>query len=148
MELPKRKKLRLPDYDYSENGAYFITICTKNKAKILCSIQAPANEAEAPEIHLTPLGKTVETAIQKIPGMETYVVMPNHVHMIILNQDHTDISAKVRLFKSVVARKTGMKIWQTSFYDHVIRDESDFQIKWKYIDDNPAKWASDEYYGI
>ena len=148
MEQPKRKAIRLTEYDYAAPGAYFITICTKNKAKILCSIQAPENEAEAPKIHLTPLGTIIETAMQNIPGMETYVVMPNHVHMIILNRDHTDISAKVRLFKSVVARKTGMKIWQTSFYDHVIRDESDFQIKWKYIDDNPAKWASDEYYGI
>ena len=92
------------------------------------------------------MGKIVDEAIRKIPGIDKYVIMPNHVHLILWNQDQGNVATKIKVFKNVVAGKSGRKIWQTSYYDHVIRDDSDFLIKWKYIDDNPAKWASDEYY--
>ena len=140
------KSRRLHDYDYSSNGAYFITICTKNKQHLLCSIQAPLREDKAPTVHMSALGTITEDAILKIPGIEKYVIMPNHVHLIIRQEGGNSVSSKIRLMKSVVTAKAKQAIWQDLFYDHVIRDELDYQIKWKYIDDNPAKWSSDEYY--
>lgn len=51
-------------------------------------------------------------------------------------------------FKRAVSMKIGKSIWQKSYYDHVIRDEYDYQIKWQYIDDNPAKWSKDKMYNF
>ena len=147
MSNTNRKKMRLQGYDYSTNGAYFLTICTKQKQNLLCKIQAPVQEGDAPILTLTPVGAIVAEATEKIPGIHKYVIMPNHVHMIVLHENGVSLSTKIRLWKTVITSKCGASIWQASFYDHVIRDERDYLIKWKYIDDNPMKWASDEYYG-
>ena len=108
MQLQNRKSNRLQNYDYSTAGAYFITICTKNKAKILCEIVgggAPSSTPsrvgagvpssthyrvgggalDAPQIILSPLGKTVEKYIlssEHIKGISVskYVIMPNHTY--------------------------------------------------------------------
>ena len=48
--------------------------------------------------------------------------------------------------KRFTNKETGLSLWQASFHDHVIRDEHDYLSRWQYIDDNPAKWAEDEYY--
>jgi hypothetical protein len=55
MELPKRKNTRLKNYDYNQNGAYFITICTKEKQKILCDIVG-TGVPDGPKIKLKPYG--------------------------------------------------------------------------------------------
>ena len=146
MSGTNRKKLRLQDYDYSTNGAYFLTVCTRQKQKLLCEIQVPVIEGDAPILTLTPVGAIVAAATEKIPGIDKYVIMPNHVHMIVFQEDGKSIPTKIRLWKSVITSKCGMSIWQDSYYDHVIRDEKDYRIKWKYIDDNPMKWASDDYF--
>ena len=146
MSGTNRKQLRLQNYDYSATGAYFLTICTHQKKKLLCDIQAPVMEGDNPIINLTPVGSIVAAATDKIPGIDKYVIMPNHIHMIIFQQDGKNISTKIRLWKSIITAKCGTPIWQNSYYDHVIRDEKDYQTKWKYIDDNPMKWASDEYF--
>ncbi|MDE6660132.1 MAG: hypothetical protein K2K01_08490 [Eubacterium sp.] len=65
-ELPKRKSYRLKDYDYSSNGAYFITICTKNKIPILSKINVGASIARPPQVQLTQIGAVVEKGIQGI----------------------------------------------------------------------------------
>jgi len=88
MELPKRKPIRLPDYDYSHPGAYFITICTKDRRCILSSITVGADALGGPRLQLTDTGKVVEQYIlstDHIPGfrVDKYVVMPNHIHMIL-----------------------------------------------------------------
>ena len=144
---PQRKRMRLPDYDYTATGAYYLTLCTQNKEKILCRIIPPDREGEAPRIILSPIGKRVEEMIQKIPGIDKYVIMPNHVHMIVMNDDSGfPLSRKIQYFKSNLTRIIGRSIWQREYYDHIIRNELDYQTKWKYIDDNPAKWADDDYY--
>ena len=146
-DRPQRKGLRLTGYDYSANGAYFVTICTEQKEKILCRLLPPTTEGEAPRQILTPVGKAVEEMILRIPGIDKYVIMPNHVHLIILS-DGTGptLSRIIQFFKSNLTRKLGRPIWQREYYDHVIRDEYDYQIKWKYVDENPAKWTDDAYY--
>ena len=147
MEHPSRKALRLAEYNYCECGVYFITICTEGKKKLLCEIKPQQAVGEAPVVELSHLGRTVQEMIEKIPGIDKYVIMPNHVHMLIKNENGKSIPDVIRLFKVNVARKTRLSIWQRSYYDHIIRDESDYLTKWKYIDDNPAKWATeDEYY--
>jgi hypothetical protein len=52
----------------------------------------------------------------------------------------------VRSFKTLVTKEIGFSLWQTSYHDHIIRDEDDYLYHWKYIDENPAKWAEDEYF--
>ena len=91
MNLPKRKPTRLKDYDYSSEGAYFITICTKNKQKILCDIVGDGAH-DVPKINLSPMGEIVEKYIlstNKIPELtvDKYVIMPNHIHLILLLQN-------------------------------------------------------------
>ena len=88
MELPKRKPIRLPDYDYSTPGAYFVTICTKDRKCILSNLTVGADALGGPHLQLTDTGKIVEQYILStdlISGfrVEKYVVMPNHIHMIL-----------------------------------------------------------------
>ncbi len=146
MSDTSRKRLRLAGYDYTTNGVYFLTICTREKKKLLCDVKEAPLANEAPIVTLTELGRIVKQATEKIPGIDKYVIMPNHVHMILFLRENRSISTIIRLWKSVIAAKYGNEIWQKSYYDHIIRDEADYKIKWKYIDDNPSKWASDEYY--
>ncbi len=80
--MPERKKNRLADYDYSQPGAYFITVCVKNHACILGS-PVGADAHIGPHMELSAIGNTVEKYTQSIPGVGPYVIMPNHVHMIL-----------------------------------------------------------------
>ena len=56
------------------------------------------------------------------------------------------VSTIIGSMKRFVSKELGHSVWQKSYYDHVIRDERDYQIRWQYIENNPAKWALDEYY--
>ena len=141
-----RKKMRLENYDYTRGNTVFVTVCVSERKKLLGRIVEPRMEAELPTVELSEIGKIVDQYTGMIVGIEKYVVMPNHVHMIVTNQEGEDISKKIQAWKSMITREIGIRIWQRTFYDHVIRDEEDFQIKWNYIDDNPAKWALDSYY--
>ncbi len=88
MDLPNRKQIRLPDYDYSAPGAYFVTVCTQNRRCILSDICVGAGALDGPKPHLTDMGKIVENYIlstERIPGVhvDKYVIMPNHIHLIL-----------------------------------------------------------------
>ena len=81
-----------------------------------------------------------------IPGIDTYTIMPNHVHMIIIKSNGKPISSDIRSLKGLTVKNTiGLK-WQRNYYEHVIRDEEDYRIKREYIETNPARWADDEYF--
>ncbi len=141
-----RKTPRLQGYDYSREGVVFVTVCVEGRQKILCSICEPEIEGDAPETVLSEIGTVVEQYTNSMPGIDKYVIMPNHVHLIVFNRPGETISQKIRSWKILISKEIGKSIWQRSFYDHVIRDERDYLTKWKYIDDNPIKWSSDEYY--
>ena len=143
-QLPQRKQTRLKEFDYSSNAYYFITICTNEHECVLSNIitQADGTVLNA----LTPYGKVAESYLVTIPGVDQYVIMPNHIHMIIHKTNGKPIASDIRSFKVLVTKSIGKSIWQRSYYDHVIRDETDYMIKWKYINENPAKWADDKYY--
>lgn len=89
MELPKRKQLRLPSYDYSTPGAYFVTICTHEKKCILATIIPVGEGLAPPETELSALGQIVRDQIEALPlrypniSIDYYVIMPNHVHLLI-----------------------------------------------------------------
>ena len=90
MEFQYRKQNRLQNYDYSQYGAYFITICTKNREPFLSTITVPQNKTAGPNVILTPFGQIVENYINMIPTkypntkIDAYVIMPDHVHMILV----------------------------------------------------------------
>ncbi len=86
MNRPQRKRNRLPEYDYGSNGAYFLTVCTKNRACCLSKIQCNREEAA---VSLSSAGEIVASFIQIIPQkypsvhVDHYVIMPNHIHLLI-----------------------------------------------------------------
>ena len=155
-DLPVRKKIRLKDYDYSQNGCYFVTVCVKDRYSILWDA---AVGAVCGRPQLSPIGIIVEAEIQKMGNVylhihiDKYIIMPNHIHMII-RVDETDgrpqtaptISWVVNMFKGSVSKQIGESIWQRSYHDHIIRNETGYQHIWQYIDTNPAQWTEDCYY--
>ncbi len=164
MDLPKRKQIRLPDFDYSSPGAYFVTICTKDRRCMLSDISVGADALGGPCLTLTETGQIVERYILStgnIAGLsvDQYVIMPNHVHLL-LRIGKTDaaseggpprasaptLSDAVGALKRLVNREAGRNIWQRGYYEHVIRNEHDYREIWEYIENNPAKWAEDRYY--
>lgn len=162
--MSNRQPNRLKHYDYSQNGAYFITICTKDKQKIFwqnSDNQNPVGATRGRLWKLSDYGIIVNDAIADIPNkynnvfVDKYVIMPNHIHMIILIDNDMNggrtlfaptISRIIKQLKGYCTKQIGKPIWQKSFYDHIIRDPSDYQRIWQYIDTNPIKWELDEYY--
>ena len=150
---PTRKQHRLKNYDYSTPGAYFVTICTEDRRPTLSRIVG-RTIGHPPDIVLSSLGEIVDAAIHQIhakyPGVELhqYVIMPNHVHLLlsISSQTGPSLGRILQQMKGFVTKHWGQTVWQDKYYDHVIRDENDFQVKYQYICDNPIKWAEDEYF--
>ena len=154
--MEQRKKLRLEGYDYSRPGGYFVTICTRGKEHLLGTVVG-ADVLIGPQIHLSNLGMQVETVLSAMPCVRKYVIMPNHVHMIVeLGQEERGpmgtsaptgaLPDVVRYFKRSVARNGGQTVWQRSYHDHIIRNEEEYLEIWDYIEGNPAKWTEDRYY--
>ena len=154
--METRKQNRLEKYDYSQNGYYFITICTAEKSKLLCDISVGAN-CVRPQTALSEIGKLVDENIDRLNGIyenvrvDKYVVMPNHVHLILVIQSGRTqfaptVSRIIKQFKGKITKQLGFCIWQKSFYDHVIRDEKDYLRIREYIENNPGKWAEDKYF--
>ena len=86
-------------------------------------------------------------------SVDCYVIMPNHVHMILFIDRSTEqgvsaptLSHVVQQMKGHVTKCIGKAVWQSRFYDHVIRNVQDYREIWTYIENNPAKWLEDRYY--
>ncbi len=157
MPLEKSKPNRLQSFDYSQNGAYFLTVCTTDMKCILWNDQPYSSESQSEISYLSTAGLAADEAIREIPlhysgvTVEKYVVMPNHLHMILLMardllSPATDISRIIKQLKSAVTKRTGRAVWQKSFHDHIIRDEKEHKIIWGYVDANPVRWREDCYY--
>jgi len=172
-ELPQRKPIRLTQYDYSQNGCYFVTICVKDRHEMLGRV---VYGGDGPYSYLSNDGKIVRNDIDVLSMhytnvfIDKYIIMPNHIHMIIrlvgaplaapaieniMIADKAGrasapptIGTIIRCFKSGVSRKLGFSLWQRSYHDRIIRSEKEYQCIWRYIDENPAHWADDEYYPI
>lgn len=165
--FPARKRNRLKDYDYGTPGAYFITVCTRGRARILSHIQFFYNDTVGrdapipPKVVLTPIDSCLERAILQTQAaysnvtVDRYVIMPDHFHLLLtihasalsngqesgMRASRPTIPLMVRAIKTNVSRQAGHSIWQDSFYDHIIRSEADYLAITQYIDENPLKWA-------
>ena len=88
MELPKRKTTRLSNYDYNTPGYYFITICTKEKQKLLCHIVG-TGLPDGPKVRFTQQGEIVRNQLQDMKNfyddirIDKHVIMPNHIHLLL-----------------------------------------------------------------
>ena len=160
-DLPQRKTIRLKDYDYSQAGFYFVTICTENRRMLFGSDEG----ATIGRLPLTEAVKIIETALRNIETIysnvfiDEYVIMPNHIHFILVIGNRIDngrsmaapmICRIIQQFKGYVTKNCRQKGfgWQKSYYEHIIRNEEDLQKIRDYIHDNPAKWQDDEYFTL
>jgi REP element-mobilizing transposase RayT len=168
--LHHRKLPRLQGYDYRQDGAYFVTICTHNRTCLFGNIIAG-------EMMLNALGRIVVSCWAQIPvhfthvELDAYRVMPNHLHGIILihaemlsqsgRQETFSRPAKgslasvIRTFKAAVTRSANSAlmntdnsiIWQGRYHDHIIRNEQSLNQIREYIVHNPLHWQDDTLFG-
>lgn len=162
-QLPTRKPTRIKDYDYSETGAYFVTICVNDRKPILSKISvgegiAPPASTNEPQIKLTPCGEIVKEQLLLIESrypnvtVKEYVIMPDHIHAVIFIDKNTGgaipsptLSDVVCAFKSLTSRQCRQrfgieKIFQRSFAEHIVRDDVDYKTRLNYILQNPVRW--------
>ena len=154
-DFPKRKIIRIADYDYSTPGAYFITICTANRENLFWDSVVGADIIRPENVPLSDIGRLTEQAIRQIPthyegvSVDKYCVMPDHIHLILRIESDIDgriisaptMSTVVGSMKRWVSKQAGRPIWQKSFYDHGIRNQRDYDEIWEYIENNPLKNA-------
>jgi len=160
---PDRKPQRLNGFNYAENAIYFLTICTHQKNQLFGRV---TNN----EVVLSKLGIIARNDLVLIPKhfngvqIDKYVIMPNHIHLVlVLDRDYASDTIKERsrpfptvstiigLYKSGVSSKIHCEqpdliVWQKSFYDRIIRNESEYYRVLDYIDQNPIRWAEDKYF--
>lgn len=155
-----RKPLRLTLWDYTQPAIYHITICIANRTNRLA-------RPEGTTVELTAAGRMVEEQLLHIPdrypsvGIDSFVIMPNHVHFIIemnlQNPDGigTDLSVPIQAFKSLTTREysSGVRelnwppyrgiLWQKRYFETIMRNEKSLERHRRYIQNNPANWWRD-----
>ena len=161
MEIPNRKHNRMDEFDYGQEGAYFVTLCTQNRARIF-QMELPVGNGlcAVPKTHTAGnsiIHSWLKETERKFPNIaiDKYVIMPDHLHLIVtINERHAGRSLPdvMRFFKAMTTNeyirgvKDGVltpfdgKLWQKSYYDHVIRNQQDYNEIWQYIENNPTKW--------
>ena len=162
--MPSRKSMRLSEYDYSTPGAYFITICVAERREMLSNINVGTGVPDCPKNTLTKYGEIAEKRILEMDAfydnifVDKYVIMPNHIHLLVRIEDsgrsgtpvptkaNSIISRFISTFKRFCNRECGENIWQSRYYDHVIRNQRDYDEIWEYIENNPAKWEEDRFF--
>jgi len=142
-----RKHPRLPNYDYSQPNYYFVTICTKDMRQIFGKAGAPNWRGNIAEEGILAIAKHFPSI-----RIDKYVVMPNHIHaIVVLQQKDISLTTVIGQYKAYVSREIHKKepeytVWQTSFHDHVIRIQQAYEKIWLYIDANPANWNKDCFF--
>jgi putative transposase len=161
----RRHSLRLKDYDYAAPGAYFVTICAKDRLPLF-------GDVIEGDMRLTDYGRIVDqewqisAKIRREITLDAFVVMPNHIHGIIFI-DESDVGATggspvrsgpsrsslalfVSGFKSATTKRIndlrespGVPVWQRNYYEHVIRNERSLHRIREYIANNPTRWDFD-----
>ena len=172
-KIHHRRSIRLPGYDYSSAGAYYVTICTREKSLLFGRVLDQ-------QMHRNDLGDVAHeewfrsAKLRDDIMLDTFVVMPNHIHGIIIRRGTAHCSTGtarraptieqfgkpvagslptlVRAYKSAVTqginmlRKTpGAPVWQGNYYEHIVRSEVELNRIREYIATNPLRWGSDRY---
>jgi len=154
-DIHHRRSIRLKEYDYTKAGAYFVTICLFQR-ECLCGCVIDG------EMQLGESGLAVQDAWDDLPNhyshveLDQFIVMPNHVHGIVLldnserESERHGLSEIVRAFKTFSAKRInklrdnpGCSVWQRNFYERVIRTEQELSKAREYIVNNPLKWDLD-----
>ena len=152
--LPNRKSTAIPHYDYSQPGAYFITLCVEKRRPILGKIDS------SPQVVLSSIGKIVSDVWYSLPqrfpcldaiSQSIFVVVPDHIHGILQitaggASPSPTLHQILGSFKSITTIETnrllgtpGQKLWQRSAYEHILRNQQDFDEAAGYIAENPAR---------
>ena len=165
-DVHHRRSIRLPAYDYTRAGAYFVTLCIQNRACVLGTVRDAV-------VDPTQAGRMVVDQCIALPGrfptltLDAFVLMPNHWHGILVLAGSGDRGAgpgpatAPSLADIIHSFKTGTmtayfrgvtqqgwpsmpgRLWQRNYYEHVIRDASALDPLRDYISANPARWALD-----
>lgn len=174
----RRRSTRLAGFDYSQPGAYFITICAHQRGCLF-------GEMEGDQVRLSAIGAIVaeewarSAAIRQEIELDAFVIMPNHIHAIVIIRRgdrpvapakgaHIDapvaptrdtptgpakrsLGALIAGFKAAATRRInetratpGLPVWQRGYYEHIIRDEAEWDRIRAYIEGNPDCWAKDQ----
>jgi putative transposase len=158
-DIPYRRDMRLPGWDYRLPGPYAITICTQDRVHRFGVVRDGL-------MVLNPIGEMVQSVWAEMPRefpqviLDAHVVMPNHVHAILMldSEDierNPELGTVVQRFKSVVTaryargvREQGWppfdgRLFQRNYYEHIVRDERDLERCRAYIEANPSRWHED-----
>ena len=157
MQSQERKNNRISTYDYGTPNCYSVTICTYQKKKLFGEIIVGKL---VNSLKLSEFGVTVQQEIKQVEEVfagttiENFVVMPNHLHILITITDEAscNLSNIVAYIKSKATKRLAKefnyreKVWQGSFYDHIVTSQTDYLNEWQYIQNNPQNWQSDRFY--
>jgi len=147
-DLHDRKPNRLKEHDYRANSAYFITIITKQRAEVFGRI-------EKGTMVLSSIGEAAASCIDKIESIypsvlvETSVVMPNHVHILMHlldDMENPSIQRVIQQFKGAVSKQAKYSLWQDRFDDRLVFTAEAYRTIRLYIKANPAKWTEDRFH--
>ena len=152
-----RKHLRLSEYDYSSNGFYFITICCKqfksHFGHIIDDVMILNEFGIVADQQWNHLAKRFPSV-----NCHSHQIMPNHMHGIIEIHNSSKIRLQVgqvigayksltyKFCRELSGKNSFERIWQSNFYEHVIRNDAAFEKISRYIETNPAQWDKDSYY--
>lgn len=164
--LHHRHSIRLQGYDYSQEGLYFVTICTHNmqclfgEIKNIPSVRDGTARPFVPtvQMHLNPYGQIIQhcylTLEQKYPSIQCgeYIIMPNHFHAIIAiatSIEKITLGHIIGYFKyqsTKLINLDNQRLWQRNYYEHIIRNEISYNNICWYIMNNPQKWEDDKFW--
>ena len=155
---PQRRSLRLQGYDYRQAGAYFFTVCTDGRACLFGRVEDGVMNLSAAGRMLHDVWDGLPERLQQLER-DAFVVMPNHVHGIVLLQPEGPGSKQLgdvlRVFKSLTSHEYSLgvgqrgwpqhagRLWQRNYYEHVVRSESELEGVRTYIVFNAAQWRDD-----
>ena len=147
-EFTERKSLqRIEGYDYTQNGAYFVTICAKKRDELFGRIHdGMMCCSETGEVVLECI-KQIEVIYPSVL-LKASVVMPNHVHLLLLFLDHPNnpsLLEMIKQLKMAVSRKLKFSPWQERYHHRVIFTTSEFRAVQRYVETNAEKWQEDCY---
>jgi putative transposase len=145
-----RNSIRLRGRDYARPGAYFVTICTHQRAHLF-------GEIDHGQMRLNAAGLIVAQEWNRLPsrqaglGIDAFVIMPNHLHGVIMldRSGPPALGVVIRAFKAAAARTIRLEVdpnfaWQRNYYERIIRTDSSMDRVRAYIVGNPARWAWDK----
>ena len=165
-----RKSIRLKDYDYSSGGNYFVTIVSYQRKDSFGKIVDAEMNLNQIGLIVEEVGNAIPSHYSYV-SIDTYIIMPSHLHGILIIND-TNVRARhasplrdidstqhkrqplgiiIGSFKFAVTKRihnldllSQEKIWQRGYYEHIIRDERDYEKIYEYIEANPINWSLDE----